>query len=248
MGLTSLQGQTALVTGAGRRLGRAIALALAAEGARLVLHYRRSAQEAEALRVELAAGGTEAWTVQADLADAAARQALIPLAMDVAGGLDLLVNNAAGFAPGRVENLTLENVIASLELNAWAPFELCRDFRQRQGRGRIVNLLDTRVTGFDWGHVGYLLSKQALAELTRLMALDFAPAMTVNAVAPGLILPPEGKDESYLETLIDTVPLRRHGDPEDVAAAVVFLLRSDFVTGTTLFVDGGRHLREAQHG
>jgi pteridine reductase len=248
MGLTSLEGQTALVTGAGRRLGRAIALALAAEGARLVLHYRHSEQEAEALRAELLAGGAHAWTVQADLAEAASRETLIPLALEVAGGLDLLVNNAAGFAPSRVESLTFESLVASLELNAWAPFELCRGFRASQGRGRIVNLLDTRVTGFDWAHVAYLLSKQVLAELTRLMALEFAPEMTVNAVAPGLILPPEGKDETYLEALTDTVPLCKHGDAEDVAAAVVFLLRSDFVTGVTLFVDGGRHLRENQHG
>jgi NAD(P)-dependent dehydrogenase (short-subunit alcohol dehydrogenase family) len=248
MGLTALSEQTALVTGAGQRIGRAIALALAAEGARLVLHYRDSAAQADALRQELLASGAEAFTLRADLAVAADRDSLVPRAADLAGGLDLLVNSAAGFPPSRLETLTLDEITSNVEVNAWAPFVLCRAFREVVGRGRIVNLLDTRVTGYDWGHVGYLLSKQMLAALTRMLALDFAPEITVNAVAPGLILPPPGQEDSYLEALIHTVPLHKHGDAEDIAAAVVFLLRSDFITGATLFVDGGRHLREYGHG
>ena len=244
MGLISLQGKTALVTGAARRLGRAITQALAAEGASVVLHYRDSEAEAEALRQELAAAGTQAWTIQADLTDAAELEALVPRAMELAGGVDLLVNNASAFPPGTLEDLTLDSLTQNLAINAWAPFVLSRALHGSAARGSIVNLVDSHAVGYDWGHVGYLLSKQALASLTRMMALAFAPAFTVNAVAPGLILPPEGQDESYFAALIRNVPLRKHGDAEDIAAGVVFLLRSDFITGATLFVDGGWHLKQ----
>ena len=244
MGLTSLEGKTALVTGAARRLGRGIAQALAAEGAAVVLHYRDSEAEAEALRAEVAATGGQAWTLQADLTDAAELEALVPRAIELAGGLDLLVNNASAFPPGTLDDLTLETLMQNLAINAWAPFALSRALHRSAARGSIVNLVDSHAVGYDWGHVGYLLSKQALASLTRMMAVEYAPGFTVNAVAPGLILPPEGQDESYLQALAGSVPLRRWGDVEDIAAAVVFLLRSDFITGATLFVDGGWHLKQ----
>lgn len=246
--LDSLQGQTALVTGAAQRLGRAISLALAEAGVNVVIHYHRSADEAEALRRELEVLGVGAWTVVADLGRPEEYQTLVTRALAAAGTLDILVNNASIFPRATLADVSWNDLLASLEVNAWAPFVLSREFHQHVGHGAIINLLDTRVQGYDWAHVAYILSKHALAVLTRMTALEYAPAIRVNAVAPGLILPPPGQDESYLQRLHDTVPLKRHGSAADIAAAVRFLLQSDFVTGQVLFVDGGRHLKENPGG
>jgi len=241
-------GKTALVTGSAKRLGRAIALALSDEGANLIIHYHRSAAEAEELRHLLLERGCQAWTLSADLENGAELEALLPQALSLAGSLDFLVNSAGVFPRSTLESLTLSDLLAAMRINTWAPFVLCRDFARLVGRGKIVNLLDTRTVGYDWAHVGYITSKHALALLTKMMALDFAPQVTVNAVAPGLILPPPGEDETYLQRLAHTVPLKRHGAPEHVAQAVVFLLKNDFITGQTIFVDGGRHLKEFEDG
>jgi len=242
----SLKGKTALITGAAKRIGRATALALADEGAHVIVHYGRSANEAEDLHRELEGRAVKAWTLAADLAKPEESERLIGRAIDAAGSLDILINNASVFTPRKLEAIRFEELTADLCVNAWAPFALSREFARRIGRGKIVNLLDTRIKGYDWWHVGYILSKQMLAVLTRMMALAYAPHITVNAVAPGLILPPPGKDPSYLERLKETVPLKRYGDPQDVAQAILFLLKSDFITGQVIYVDGGRHLRE--HG
>ncbi len=244
MPLANLSGHTALVTGAAQRLGRAIALALAQEGANVVVHYRSSQEEAEALRAVLADLGVCAWAVQADLADEAATAGLIDRAWDLCGPLSLLINNASDFPPSTIQDVQWRDLQRQMAATAWAPFVLSRDFARRAERGMIVNLLDSRLTSWDWGHVAYLWAKQLLGHMTTHLALAYAPHITVNAVAPGLILPPPGQDEAYLEALAETVPLRRHGGPEDIAAAVVFLLKSDFITGEVIFVDGGRHLAE----
>ncbi len=110
--------------------------------------------------------------------------------------------------------------------------------------GNILNLLDTRIAGTDPTHFGYILSKQVLAALTEAMAQEFAPGITVNAIAPGLILPPPGKDQRYIDDLAKALPLKRHGAPSDIAEAALYLLASDFVTGQIIFVDGGRRLME----
>jgi NAD(P)-dependent dehydrogenase (short-subunit alcohol dehydrogenase family) len=239
-----LAGKTALVTGAARRMGRAVSLALAASGANVVVHHSRSVSEAEALVSELARRGVRATEVRADLGEPEEAEALVALAEERAGRLDVLVNNASVFERETLETAALDHFVRNVKVNAWAPFVLTRAFARRSGRGRVVNLLDTRVSGLDLAHVGYILSKHLLAVLTRMTAVAFAPGLTVNAVAPGLILPPPGEDEAYLARLARDLPLKRHGGPEDVARAVVFLLESDFVTGQVLFVDGGRHLLE----
>jgi len=239
-----LTGKTALVTGAAKRIGRETALSLADEGANVIIHYRGSADEAEALCREVRGKGVDSWTIQADFEKPEEYETLIRRTLDTAGSLDILVNNASIFPPDKLENITFDSLVTNMQVNAWAPFVLARDFKHLVGRGMIINLLDSRIKDADWNHVGYILSKHVLAALTKMMALDFAPEIRVNAVAPGLILPPPGKDESYLDLLKDTVPLRKHGDPQDVADAVVYLAKSDFLTGEVVFVDGGRHLRE----
>jgi len=244
----SLRGKTALVTGAAKRIGRAIALALAEEGVNVVVHYRSAREEADALCRELRERGVQAWAVQADFEKVEECEGLVGRTLEAASALDILINNASVFPLTRLEEMTFDDLTSNVRVNAWAPFVLSRAFARQVRRGKIVNLLDSRITGYDWSHAAYILSKHMLAVLTRMTALAFAPQITVNAVAPGLILPPRGKDQDYLERLKDTVPLKRHGGPQDVAQAVVFLLKSDFITGQVICVDGGRHLKEFANG
>ncbi len=243
-----LRGQTALITGAAKRIGEQIALALAAEGVNIVIHYRRSAKEADDLRRRIMDQGVQAWSVGADFENPAEYETLISRTLSTAGSLEILINSASIFLPDSIQNIDFPSLVRHLQVNAWVPLILGREFKNRTERGKIINLLDTRISGFDPAHTAYILSKQALAVLTRMMAVDFAPRFTVNAVAPGLILPPSGKDQSYLDRLAETIPLKRHGSPGDVAEAVLYLLKSDFITGEVLFVDGGRHLMETNHG
>ena len=243
-----LRGKTALVTGAAKRIGHEIALALAEEGANVLLHYRTSAEEASELQRELTGRGVKSWLVKADFENPSEYGTLVERSRRAAGGLDVLVNSAAVFPPSTVQGVKLEDLLGVLQVNAWAPFVLSREFARSVGRGKIVNLLDTRITGCDWSHVAYILSKKMLAELTRMIAIEFAPDITVNAVAPGLILPPPGADQSHLDRLARALPRKRHGAPGDVAEAVIYLLKSDFVTGQVINVDGGRHLMEYNHG
>jgi pteridine reductase len=242
LSVAPLAGQTALVTGAVRRIGRAVALALADDGLNVVVHHRRSPGDADKVCEEIADRGVRAFSVDADLDDLDALPTLVDRAAALAGSLHVLVNNASRFGPDSVESVTFDAVVENMRTNAWAPLALSRAFARQALRGKIVNLLDSNIAGGDRSHVSYLLSKQVLAAVTRMTALELAPNVTVNAVAPGLILPPAGEDEAYLERLSRAVPLGRHGTPEDVADAVVFLVRSEFVTGQTIWVDGGAHL------
>jgi hypothetical protein len=168
---------------------------------------------------------------------------LIERAREIAGSVDILINNASIFPAEPLDTLTWSELSANVEVNAWVPLTLSRRFAaQLRARGSIINLHDTHLAGFDFEHSGYILSKHMLATLTRMLALELAPNITVNAVAPGLILPPPGADESYLTAHAHRLPLQRHGGPRDIAEAIVYLVRSDFITGQVIYVDGGRHL------
>jgi len=237
-----------LVTGASRRIGRQIALSLAGEGADIVIHYRNSAEEAVSLCDELRERGVAAWALHADFAMADAAGTLVARAKGVAGKLDAVINNASSFAKNTVANITGKEFFDAMQVNAWAAFELGREFKRLVGAGAIINVLDARITGHDPRHAGYILSKHALLIMTRICALEYAPGIRVNAVAPGLILPPSGKGQDYLDVRAGSVPLKRHGDPGDVAEAIIFLLKSPFITGQVIFVDGGQHLQERYNG
>lgn len=241
--MRDIRGATALVTGSARRIGRAVALALAREGVNVVIHYRRSSAEAEELATQLTLAGVQAWTLRADFRNFTELNGVVDRAVDLAGGLRILVNNASAFPENTFETIARDDLFASIETDAWAPLELVRQFARHTDSGHVVNLLDTRIAAkFDWQHFAYCAAKDLLGTFTRLMALHLAPGVAVNAVAPGLILPPEGKGPEYLHGLKSELPLRSIGDPVFVAEAVLFLLKSEFITGQTIFVDGGRHL------
>ncbi|MBI5491549.1 MAG: SDR family oxidoreductase [Deltaproteobacteria bacterium] len=244
----ALEGKVALVTGAGKRIGRAIALAIGDEGGDVIVHYRDSFEEAEAVVAALKEKNVRSWALKADLEKPEEYSTLIKRAVDSAGRLDILVNNASIFQKDTLKDVTLESLKRHIEVNAWAPFSLIRDFARFSGRGKVVNLIDARVHGYDWAHVAYILSKHVLNELTKMSAIEFAPDIMINGVSPGLILPPPGAEHGYIDRLKGTVPLKRHGSPADIADAVLYLLKSDFLTGTIIDVDGGRHLIEYQGG
>jgi pteridine reductase len=250
IGSTSrLKGKVALITGASRRIGRALSMALAEEGVNIVAHDRRDLeQETAKVCDEVVGCGAKSWNVSADLEKPQEYETLITRAQQAAGSLEILINNASIFQESALMDMGFSDLIRHLHVNAWTPLVLSREFVRLAGRGKIINLLDTKITGYDREHVAYILSKQMLAAFTTMCAEEFAPTVTVNAIAPGLILPPAGKDEAYLASLAQRVPLKRHGAPGDVTDAALYLLKSDFVTGQVIYVDGGRHVREESNG
>lgn len=234
----------ALITGAGQRLGRAVALELARAGWGVVVHYRRSAAEGEAVAAEARALGAAAVTVGADLADAAERHALISRATEAAGApLSALVNCAAMFEHDTIDTLTETLLQQQIALNAFTPSLLAREFAEalpEDARGCVVNFLDFKLANPYPDHFSYTLSKYALAGATELLARALAPRVRVNAVAPGYVLPAPGQAEADYQRLHVETPLKSGPTPQHIAHAVRFLIENEAVTGQTIYVDSGR--------
>jgi NAD(P)-dependent dehydrogenase (short-subunit alcohol dehydrogenase family) len=247
-GESMLKGATALVTGGAKRLGAACVRVLAGEGTNVCIHYRASGEKAETLAGELRASGITAETVCGDLSDPRGVEKLFEDVVGRVGPVDILVNNASIFQDSTMLDCTVEDVLENISINAMSPFVLARAFAKQGRPGHIINFLDTRVMDYDRTHYAYHLSKRLFHTITRTMALEFAPSIQVNAIAPGLILPPPGKDARYLEELAHTNPLNRFGKVEDIMEALRYLLHSTFVTGQVLYVDGGRHMRGNIYG
>jgi pteridine reductase len=238
-----LRGRVALVTGAGRRLGQAMARALAGRGMTLAIHHHASGAGATALRDEVIAAGGRAACFAADLTDAAAAAELPRRVMAELGRLDVLVNSAAIMQRLSFEETTPAQYDAALDLNLRAVFFCTQGAAPalRSARGKVVNIAD--LSGLEpWpGFATHSVSKAGVVMLTRVLARALAPDVTVNAIAPGAVLVPEDYDAAERERLARTTPLRRLGTPADVTAALLYLLESgDFVTGEVLVVDGGR--------
>ena len=235
----------ALVTGGAVRLGRAIALELGRAGCEVAVHHRQSTSAAEEVTAEIAAMGRRAVALAADLGDAATCAPLVAAARQALGGLDVLVNNAAIFLPGDLAAASLADWEAEFALNLRAPFLLAQAFAAGLGaeeRGAIVNVSDARARRVGRGHLAYRLTKGALDHLTELLALELAPRIRVNAVAPGAMLAAGGDEEALRRRVETAVSLRRAGGAEAVADAVLYLLRAEFTTGVVLPVDGGEYL------
>jgi glucose 1-dehydrogenase len=242
-----LQGKTALVTGAGIRIGRALALALAARGCALCVHYGRSGGPAEAVRDQARALGVEAELFGADLGDADQVARLLPAATAAFGAVDLLVNNAAIFPEeDRFEATDTALWDRLFAINLRAPFLLSQAFaaqRDADRPGAIVNICDARTRQPGADHFAYRLTKGGLWQMTEMLAAALAPAVRVNGVALGAILPPPGRDESYIREYANRrVPLGHPGGCPAVVDAVLYLLEQEFVTGALLPLDGGEFL------
>ncbi|CAN5897762.1 pteridine reductase [soil metagenome] len=241
-----LRGRVALVTGAGRRLGREMARALAGRGMTLAIHHHASGEGARELRDEVRAGGGRAECFAADLTDAGAARSLPPRVVEAFGRLDVLVNSAAVMHRIGFEQTTPDLYDSVLALNLRSVFFCTQGAAPalRAVRGKVVNLAD--LAGLQpWpGFAAHSVSKAGVVMLTKVLARSLAPEVTVNAIAPGAVLVPEEYDAEERERLATMAPLGRLGSPADVVAALLYLLEGgDFVTGEVLTVDGGRLLR-----
>lgn len=240
-----LENRVALVTGGAVRIGRAISLALAQAGMRIVVHYRSSGDEAEAVVREIREIGGEAVALAADLSRHEETLRLADEAESAFGRVDVLVNNASVFPPERLDEVDEELWELAMAVNLKAPFFLTQRIGARmreRGEGVVVNLAD--LAGLQpWkAYAAHAVSKAGLVHLTRVAARSLAPEVRVVAVAPGTVLPPEGTPEPELRRLAERAALKRLGSPQDVVQAVLYLLGADFVTGEVLILDGGRTL------
>ena len=235
-----------LVTGAARRVGRAIVQELAAHGFDVAVHYRRSADEAARTVIEATARGARAQAFGADLNDEAAARALLPAVVHAFGRVDAVVNNASTFEHDEVDSFSYARLEQMMRANCAPAVVLGQALHAhlgvRPGSGCVVNVLDQKLWNPNPDHFSYTLSKAALESATTLMALALAPAVRVCGVAPGLTLEsgPMGSDE--FQRAFRMTPLQRASTPQDIARSVRFLLESPAITGTTLLVDGGQHL------
>ncbi len=251
-----LNHRTVLVTGGAVRIGRAMVEALAAAGAGVVVHARSSHTEGEALVAAIRRQGGRAWQVQGSLDTPDGVERVFQAALAAAGRLDGLVNNAAIFTRQPLAASDAAAFDAAWRVNALAPMLLTRLLAQHVATVQsgasspvagVVNLLDQRIAHPCTGCLPYLVSKQALAAFTTAAALELAPALTVNAVAPGAVLAPTATATTAREPAGAT-PLANHGTPAQIGAAVVFLLSNPSITGQILYVDGGQHLvAESDH-
>jgi pteridine reductase len=239
----SLHGRVALVTGAARRLGRAVALRLAEEGADVVIHYRSSAADARSAVAEIEKLGRRGSAIAADLSSVAHIKRLFDETAKQFGRLDILVNSAANFLPSSIVSTTEVAWDASLDSNLKAPFfcaQAAAPLLQRT-HGTIVNFADTGgLLGWP-GYFAHSISKAGVVMLTKVLAKALAPEVRVNAIAPGTITMP-GDPPEWETDFIKLAPLRRTGAPSDIAEAVLFLVQAEFMTGQTLVLDGGRTL------
>lgn len=236
--------KTALITGAAKRLGKAMAMHLAAQGWNIAVHYNTSEIDAIKLQDELRSsfpdqkfeifGGNLTITSQVEQ--------LVLQVIQKMGNLDLLINNASVFDRGDFVNTTADFLDQQMNVNFKAPFILTRQFALMAKKGTIVNFVDTRIVNNKSNFAAYSLSKKALWELTKMTALELGPNIRVNAIAPGLTLPPEEEGDDYLLKLAKNIAMKRPGGPEPILKSLDYILNNDYLTGQLLFCDGGENL------
>ena len=234
----------ALITGSSDRIGKAVAIHLAKQSYNLVLHYNSSKEKAEKLKEEIQ-------SIYSDL-----EVELLPINFlkdndfnkifaDLKKKkitIDVLVNCASDFVPSNFRDEGSAIFDKEMTINFKNAYLLTKAFASVFGKGNIINFVDTKVTKNNTTHLDYILSKKLLRDFTTISAVELAPNIRVNGIAPGLILPPEGKDESYLLNLAQNIPLKTIGNLEEILKAVQFILDSKFFTGQILYIDGGEHL------
>jgi NAD(P)-dependent dehydrogenase (short-subunit alcohol dehydrogenase family) len=229
----------ALVTGAAHRLGKVFALTLARQGFDIVIHYHLSQEAALQTQAEVESVGRRAILSQADLTDPIQIQSLVSSLK----ALDVLVNSAAFMPGGKVDALTIENWDTSLDLNLRAPFLLSQECAKKMTEGGlIVNITDVGAQKAWSRYPSYTVSKAALESLTRILARAFAPKIRVNAIAPGFVLQSDIVPDEEWQRLINRIPLKRPARTDEIASALEFLLKNEYITGQTIVVDGGYSL------
>jgi len=234
--------KAALITGGGKRLGKAIALSLADRGYDIAVHYNHSDREAKETSELIRDKRQRSEIFQANLSDIKQVRTLIPYVFEVFPNCAILVNSASIFEDVGFNQVTEEIFDRDFTVNFKAPFFLSQDFSLRDSSELIINMLDMRINNIETAHFSYNLTKKSLGDFTLMAAKELGPRIRVNGICPGPILPPPDKDMSYLEKIAENTPLQKAGNPDYIISAVNYILDNDFVTGQCLFVDGGQHL------
>lgn len=236
--------KTALLTGASKRIGKSIAEFLAEIGWNIIIHYNYSESDAVLLVGDLSVKYPDQTfgIIKTDLADKGELAKLIPSAISKFGEFQLLINNASVFNSGYIRETSFELFESQMRVNFKAPFILVRDFENYCKKGNIINIVDTRVTSNKSNFAAYSLSKKNLWELTKMAALEFAPEIRVNAIAPGVTLPPENEDDKYLEDLAKEIPMKTAVGLAPILNSIQYILENKQLTGQILFADGGENL------
>jgi len=233
-----------LVTGAGTRLGSLFARHMATRGYDVALHCNHSVDAAQALAAELRAQGVQCEVFPQDF------QADFDTDLYIAGiqsrfaNLQCLINNASAYDAAPAAKTTRQMLETQFKVNFVTPFLLTSSFARNVGGGQVINILDNKIAFQQYQYAAYLLSKKSLAEFTKMAALEFAPAVRVNGIAPGVTLPGVTRADNYIQWRIDGIPLKKKGEDANLMAALDYLVSNEFVTGQILFVDGGESLNQ----
>jgi pteridine reductase len=236
--------QTALITGAAKRVGKAMALHLAAQDWNIAIHYNASEIDAELIQKELKSSfsNQQFELFRADLNNASEVETLIPTVVETMKTIDLLINNASVFGRGDFANTDTGFLDRQMNVNFRAPFILTRNYARLVKKGLIINFVDTRITNNKSNFAAYSLSKKALWEMTKMAALEFGPNIRINAIAPGLSLAPEEKGDDYLWKLAVNIAMKRSGGLDPILKSLDYIVNNDYLTGQLLFCDGGENL------
>lgn len=236
--------KTVLITGAAKRVGKGIAIHLATQGWNVAIHYNSSEMEAELFLSELKSSfpGQQFEIFKADLNNVQEVETLIPQVVRVMKNIDLLINNASVFERNKFTNTDSDFLDRQMNVNFRAPFILTRDFARLFSKGMIINFVDTRIVNNNSNFAAYSLSKKALWEMTKMTALELGPDIRINAIAPGLTLPPDEKGEDYLWKLAEKIAMKRPGGLDPILKSLDYILNNDYLTGQLLFCDGGENL------
>jgi len=234
--------QAILITGGGKRIGSAIGRTLANDGWDIALHYRTSTQEAEETAGYIHSLGRTCCLFQADFNQMGEVRALIPSVFDKMPHVRAMVNSVSLFGRAKMMETSEALFDSHFQVNLKAPFFLSQSFAMRVQEGHIINILDTRISKHTIQYFVYSMTKKSLKAFTQMAARELGPAIRVNAVAPGLILPSVDSENEAFIKMEKKIPLQQTGEPDDIASTVLFLLRSKFITGECIFVDGGERL------
>lgn len=208
------------------------------------MHYCSSTEkDVDEALTDINVAGVETWKFQSDFSNIDNVDSFFDMIQNSIGTVDFLINNASVFTPSKLTTLSVRELNNTLAINSIAPFRLSQYMAKQRVKGSIINILDSRVRRYDMNYAAYQLSKNMLYNMTEMMAVEFAPHIRVNGIAPGIILPPKGKDESHIRKVIQRNLFNRSGKLSDITDTVLFLLTNTFITGEVLFIDGGQNLK-----
>ncbi|MEM9885448.1 MAG: SDR family oxidoreductase [Bacteroidota bacterium] len=242
--MKKIKKQSALVTGSAIRLGKDIALSLAENGYDIAIHCNSSVTVAEETAEEIRGLGSKCAIFQHDLRETNGMKKMMKQVLVLFPRLSVLVNSASAYTQASIMNTTPEVFDQQFDVNIRAPFFMSQAFVKVVGRGNIINIIDNKVGFNQFQYAAYLLAKKSLVDFTKMAALEFAPKVRVNAVAPGVVLPAKTRSKEYIEWRKQSIPLRKQGASKNITDAILSLLKNDFISGQMLVVDGAENIAQ----